>query len=123
MSDNDRSQSTISNPPEISVNRNSTDLSYCKERQVPEVDYPPTERFTWEEIISKDDPEMLDHEKIRKHLKAEGRLSESAAIRIVNKAKKLLTAEDTLLNIEAPVTLCGDIHGQFYDLLKGNFNQ
>ena len=45
-------------------------------------------------------------------------LTEGELSLLVEKAKEILSSETNCVNVRAPVTVCGDIHGQFYDLLE-----
>jgi serine/threonine-protein phosphatase 2B catalytic subunit len=46
------------------------------------------------------------------------RPDEAAAIKVIKNAAKLFRAESNVLHLEGLVTICGDVHGQFYDLVK-----
>ena len=45
-------------------------------------------------------------------------LKEHELIYLCEKSKELLLSEPSFLKLEAPVKVCGDIHGQFMDLLR-----
>ena len=61
---------------------------------------------------------LPNHTFLRNHFLREGRLTESQILRIINMATECLSQEPNLLMVPSPVTICGDIHGQYYDLLK-----
>lgn len=43
-------------------------------------------------------------------------ISESEVKSLCSKAREILLEESNVQRVDAPVTVCGDIHGQFYDL-------
>jgi len=45
-------------------------------------------------------------------------LKESEVKALCAKAREILVDESNVQRVDAPVTICGDIHGQFYDLIE-----
>ena len=45
-------------------------------------------------------------------------ITEQEVKNLCAKAKEILVEEANVQRVDSPVTLCGDIHGQFYDLLE-----
>ena len=46
------------------------------------------------------------------------KFEESHLMEILHKAKILFEQESAMIEIEGPIKICGDIHGQYYDLLR-----
>jgi serine/threonine-protein phosphatase 2B catalytic subunit len=89
-----------------------------QERVVKEVQAPAMNLPTNEQFFSSVDPSKPDIAFLKNHFYREGRLTEDQALYIINKGTELLRAEPNLLEVDAPITVCGDIHGQYYDLMK-----
>ncbi|KAG9017464.1 3',5'-cyclic-nucleotide phosphodiesterase (PDEase) (3':5'-CNP), partial [Tulasnella sp. 427] len=75
---------------------------------------PPTDAQFW----SSADPTKPDIAFLKNHFYREGRLTEEQAMYILDKATAILRSESNLLEVDAPITVCGDIHGQYFDLMK-----
>ncbi|KAF9127583.1 3',5'-cyclic-nucleotide phosphodiesterase (PDEase) (3':5'-CNP) [Mortierella sp. GBA39] len=91
----------------------STLERYSKDVQAPAVAIPSDDLF-----YSKEFPDRPDIAFLKNHFYREGRISEEQAVFILQKGTELLKKEPNLLEVDAPITVCGDIHGQYYDLMK-----
>ncbi|KIM69494.1 hypothetical protein SCLCIDRAFT_102981 [Scleroderma citrinum Foug A] len=89
-----------------------------QERVVKDVQAPAMMIPTDAQFFSRQDPTKPDIAFLKNHFYREGRVSEDQALWIIEKATALLRAEPNILQVDAPITVCGDIHGQYYDLMK-----
>ncbi|KAF2838886.1 Metallo-dependent phosphatase [Patellaria atrata CBS 101060] len=61
---------------------------------------------------------MSDLDKAIAQLRACRPIPENQVKELCHKARELLLEEGNVVGVNAPVTICGDIHGQFHDLME-----
>jgi len=91
------------------------------DRAMKDVPAPATEPIEHSVLWKKKGPkgeEKIDIAALQAHLFAEGKLSKEDVIQLVELATDIFASEANVLKVEAPITVCGDVHGQFYDLIK-----
>jgi serine/threonine-protein phosphatase 2B catalytic subunit len=76
--------------------------------------HPPTD----EQFFSPQDRTKPNIQFLKQHFYREGRLTEQQALWIIRKGTEILKSEPNMLEMDAPITVCGDVHGQYYDLMK-----
>ncbi|EGC39298.1 hypothetical protein DICPUDRAFT_147939 [Dictyostelium purpureum] len=86
------------------------------DRVVPSVKYPKSQPLAHDVLFNGDG--TINLPKLQEHFFGEGRLHHEDVIEMVKMTAEILEREPTLLQVESPITVCGDVHGQFYDLIK-----
>ena len=89
------------------------DPNVSAEVQAPST-HPPTDEQFW----SPHDRNKPNLQFLKQHFYREGRLTEEQALWIIDAGTKILRSEPNLLEMDAPITVCGDVHGQYFDLMK-----
>ncbi len=59
-----------------------------------------------------------DWKSLKDFLTREGRIEKTDLLELLSLFKKVIKAEPNILKVQDPVTVVGDLHGQYYDLLK-----
>lgn len=86
------------------------------DRVVKDVVSPPVFRLTREELLDEDGKIQIDV--LKAHFLKEGRVTFECANEIMNQGTAVLKKENNICELEYPLTVVGDIHGQFFDLLR-----
>ncbi|MCO5565557.1 hypothetical protein L7F22_019231 [Adiantum nelumboides] len=101
----------------IHVTEDGSQVS-TQERVIKDVQAPAFLKPTEEQFWSRQDPTKPDIAFLKNHFYREGRLTDEQALHIIRSATEILRNEPNLLEVDAPITVCGDIHGQYFDLMK-----
>eukprot|EP00823_Brevimastigomonas_motovehiculus_P000838 TRINITY_DN1107_c0_g1_i1.p1 TRINITY_DN1107_c0_g1~~TRINITY_DN1107_c0_g1_i1.p1 ORF type:complete len:454 (+),score=117.33 TRINITY_DN1107_c0_g1_i1:47-1363(+) len=122
MSSSASSQSSQSSTSTLSASSSSSSSSTVSSsgpemvRVVKDVVAPPMFALKSEQLFNKKG--MPNLSVLKEHLLKEGRLTMDCAIKLIDMATAVFRSEPNLLTMQYPVTVCGDLHGQFFDLIR-----
>eukprot|EP01064_Diplonema_japonicum_P036340 TRINITY_DN812_c4_g1_i1.p1 TRINITY_DN812_c4_g1~~TRINITY_DN812_c4_g1_i1.p1 ORF type:complete len:492 (+),score=91.16 TRINITY_DN812_c4_g1_i1:82-1476(+) len=100
----------------MSGKQGNVEKMLMKDRAISDVPPPNWEPLPRNKVFDSKNMPLLGN--LKAHFLKEGLLAERDAAELVNRAATILRKEPNLLRLNDPITVCGDIHGQFYDLCK-----
>lgn len=103
-------------PPSLGLDFDTDGAEENDDRMKPAVVAPPRFPMPHTELFNDDDSINLAN--LKAHLTKEGRLRLEDAYEIIRRASLVYRKEPNLLRLKDPITVCGDVHGQFFDLLR-----
>merc|ERR1719217_1804194 len=88
----------------------------CNDRQCKDLPPPPAEKLTKEILFKKKG--APDIPCLQEHLFREGRVQEDCFLDPIKDVSAIFSSEPNMLKLKDPITVVGDIHGQYYDFVK-----
>eukprot|EP01057_Protomagalhaensia_wolfi_P005730 Protomagalhaensia_wolfi_Nauph_80__5729@NODE_68_length_4033_cov_20_317977_g54_i0_p1_GENE_NODE_68_length_4033_cov_20_317977_g54_i0NODE_68_length_4033_cov_20_317977_g54_i0_p1_ORF_typecomplete_len491_score86_20Metallophos/PF00149_28/5_5e37Metallophos_2/PF12850_7/7_2e05_NODE_68_length_4033_cov_20_317977_g54_i05452017 len=88
------------------------------DRQVKEVEPPPAKPLSEALLFPNGLDGNPDWRALQSHCFREGRVAKEHCLHIIRRVSAITSCEPNLLRLQDPITVVGDIHGQYYDLMK-----
>jgi serine/threonine-protein phosphatase 2B catalytic subunit len=89
----------------------------CGDRQNPHMALPSAKSIPTERLFPDGENGRIDIDLLGQHLLREGKLAKKDFMTLLKRIDRIFDEEPNLLYLYDPITIVGDIHGQFYDLM------